>query len=68
MLQSTKGSLIISDLHTNTPTVFWKGQLVTNLTRVLVREGKVTLCIFKGTQTDLYSEMSSNNIRIKLGK
>lgn len=63
------GSLVIVDLNTSSPKVFWKGILVLDLVRIKFSNltSKITLCISnRSKQQELHSDMSASGISIKL--
>jgi hypothetical protein len=71
-MQATQASLVLVDLNTLSPKVFWNGVQVEGITEIKVdselgKEFMVKLKI-KGTNDTQYMEMVSAGINIKKGK
>lgn len=60
MIESVPGSLVMVDLNTPTPTVFWKGQRLDNLSGVRVVDGKVSLTVDPTPLDLLYAELEAD--------
>lgn len=66
MINSVDGSLVVVDLNTDHPSVFWKGQRIDNLSNVAVRDGNIVVLQVRQTPLDvIYAEMEASGIKIK---
>jgi hypothetical protein len=67
-MQTAQGSLVLLNLHTEQPEVFWNGRLVEGVQRIHSHhdedEHRVKLVV-KGNQDALYVEMVDAGIQIK---
>lgn len=61
-MQTAQTDLTIVGAHTNTPAVYWKGQLVPNVTGLRVADGKVVLSV---PDDPLLAEMQAAGIVVR---
>ena len=64
-IRSAPGALVILDPNTDTPSVFWKGAKIENLTGIRVVDGKVVLTVTQTPLDLLYAEMEAAGVKIK---
>ena len=60
-METVQTDLVITGAHTPTPSVFWKGQPVPNITGLKVYNNVVTLTV---PEDALLAEMAANGIKI----
>lgn len=65
MIESVPGSLVMVDLNTPSPSVYWKGQKLEQLSGVRVVDGKVSLTVNPTPLDLLYAELEAAGIKIK---
>lgn len=65
MIESVPGSLVMVDLNTPSPSVYWKGQKLEQLSGVRVVDGKVSLTVTPTPLDLLYAELEAAGIKIK---
>lgn len=65
MIESVPGSLVMVDLNTHSPSVYWKGQKLEQLSGVRVVDGKVSLTVNPTPLDLLYAELEAAGIKIK---
>lgn len=72
MLTSTKGSFLVTGIHTDTPKYFWKGVELTDVRRMVAHVDEdthhVKLHVNNTTTFDTqYAEMTAAGIKVKKG-
>jgi hypothetical protein len=67
-MQTTQGSLVLVGLNTNTPQVFWNGQIVGGITGIQVNNNELqTSVVFKMNEDPVIAEMKAAGITVKRG-